>query len=89
MWPFKTSSKPDPDPTLNEMLIRIIELETEWRAFLTQQTRFAARMAKRARDDVLQGPPVPGAPPEPQGHKAELRRRAFALRNRQQGGSAE
>lgn len=76
------SRKPDKDPTLTELLTRIIELENEWRAFLTQQSRYAARMAKRARDDMLAShraiQPDAGQAGQAAGKKADLWRRARA-----------
>lgn len=77
MWPFKNSEK---DPSLTQVLARLVELEDEWRAFLTQQQRWHARMAKRDRDAAMASAPVDRAEVgPPQARKAQLRERARQL----------
>lgn len=78
MWPFKSSER---DPTLTQVLARLVELENEWRAFLTQQQRWHARLAKRDRDAALAVAQVDRAEagPPPQDRKAVLRQRARQL----------
>lgn len=79
MWPFR---RRELDPTVSQMYARLIELEQEWRAFLTQQQKWNARMAKRDRDALMAASQGVG---EDHGQTLSVADRKALLRQRARG----